>query len=139
MICISRRYGRISPHDRLLMLRPSNSSVPSEGSSSLTTTRPVVDFPQPDSPTSPSVSPDATWKETPSTAFTAPILRWNRMPRVIGKCFLRLVTLSSASPPPVSGAWPISAAGLVVVKGPSSRHEDVVQNVLRLGLVRALV
>ena len=31
---------------------------------------PVVDFPQPDSPTSPTHSPSATLNETPSTAFT---------------------------------------------------------------------
>ena len=32
----------------------------------------VTDFPQPDSPTMPSVLPSATEKETPSTAWTAP-------------------------------------------------------------------
>jgi len=31
---------------------------------------PVVDFPQPDSPTIPKVSPSYTEKEIPSTAFT---------------------------------------------------------------------
>ena len=31
--------------------------------------RPVVDLPQPDSPTSPTHSPSATVNETPSTAF----------------------------------------------------------------------
>ena len=35
--------------------------------------RPVVDFPQPDSPTKPRVSPRWMSKETPSTARTAPI------------------------------------------------------------------
>ncbi len=33
--------------------------------------RAIVDFPQPDSPTTPSVSPCLTVKLTPSTAFTA--------------------------------------------------------------------
>ena len=32
--------------------------------------KPVVDFPQPDSPTRPTHSPSATLKDTPSTAFT---------------------------------------------------------------------
>lgn len=32
----------------------------------------VTDFPEPDPPTMPSVSPGSTWKETPSTAFTEP-------------------------------------------------------------------
>jgi|GEM_PF-4123860 len=35
----------------------------------------AVDFPQPDSPTSPSVSPDAMSKLIPSTAFAAPTCR----------------------------------------------------------------
>ena len=34
--------------------------------------RPAVDFPQPDSPTIPKVSPLFSWKEIPSTAFTYP-------------------------------------------------------------------
>ena len=38
---------------------------------------PVVDFPQPDSPTSPTHSPSATLNETPSTAFTFAERRWN--------------------------------------------------------------
>jgi hypothetical protein len=33
---------------------------------------PVIDLPQPDSPTSPSTSPGASAKLTPSTAFTTP-------------------------------------------------------------------
>jgi hypothetical protein len=35
--------------------------------------RPVVDFPQPDSPTSDSVSPWKSSKETSSTAWMAPV------------------------------------------------------------------
>ena len=42
--------------------------------------RPVVDLPQPDSPTSPRVSPFLTLKEMPSTARTAPTLRCKTMP-----------------------------------------------------------
>ena len=40
--------------------------------------RAVVDLPQPDSPTMPSVSPRRTSKMTPSTACTAPTSRWSR-------------------------------------------------------------
>ena len=47
--------------------------------------RPVVDLPQPDSPTSPSVSPSRTKNEIPSTALTSAILRWKRIPEVTGK------------------------------------------------------
>ena len=51
---------------------PSNLTEPDVGRVSCSTERPVVDFPQPDSPTSPSVSPGAMVKETPETAWTAP-------------------------------------------------------------------
>jgi hypothetical protein len=43
-------------------------TTPAVGSSSLSATRPSVDFPDPDSPTSPSVVPRLTSSETPSTA-----------------------------------------------------------------------
>src|SRR3990172_512420 len=57
--------------------------------------RPVVDFPQPDSPTSPSVSPFLMSKVTSSTACTRATSREKRPPR-IGKYFLRFLILSSA-------------------------------------------
>ncbi len=47
---------------------PSNSTRPDVGAISRTSMRPVVDFPQPDSPTSDNVSPLPTSKLTPSTA-----------------------------------------------------------------------
>src|SRR5215470_3329642 len=50
--------------------------------------RPKVDLPQPDSPTTPRVSPSSTLRLTPSTAFTASLLRENR-PSPTGKCFFR--------------------------------------------------
>ena len=47
----------------------------------------VTDLPQPDSPTTASVSPSSTWKETPSTArFT---------PSGVRKCVCRFSTSSS--------------------------------------------
>ena len=48
--------------------------------------KPVMDLPQPDSPTMPRISPGLTENETPSTAFTTP-------PRV-KKWVLRLATSS---------------------------------------------
>ena len=69
------------------MSRPSKTTLPPVGSSSRVTSRPVVDLPQPDSPTRPSVSPARTVKSMPSTARTAPTLRLKKAPRVIGKCF----------------------------------------------------
>src|SRR5215831_7699429 len=50
--------------------RPSKRTLPSVGSISRSASRPTVDLPQPDSPTSASVSPASTLKETPSTART---------------------------------------------------------------------
>ena len=49
---------------------PLNSTVPDVGGISPSTTLPRVVFPQPDSPTSPSVSPRRTSNDTPSTART---------------------------------------------------------------------
>src|SRR5215831_4385233 len=52
--------------------------------------RPSVDLPQPDSPTSPRHSPLRIWKVTPSTALTD-------APRRAGKCFTTSSTRTSAS------------------------------------------
>src|SRR5215213_365792 len=70
---------------------------PAVGSSSRVTSRPVVVLPQPDSPTSDSVSPWRTEKSTPSTAWTAATGRLNTPPRT-GKCLTSPVTDSSTSP-----------------------------------------
>jgi hypothetical protein len=40
---------------------------------------PSVDFPQPDSPTMPSVSPGVTSNDTPSSARTAPVFMPNAL------------------------------------------------------------
>ena len=58
-----------------VMSRPSKTILPPVGSSSRVISRPVVVLPQPDSPTSASVSPARTSKSTPSTARTAPTCR----------------------------------------------------------------
>src|SRR5919204_525982 len=72
--------------------------VPDDGSSSRMTQRAIVDFPQPDSPTTPRVSPSRTVNETPSTAFTAAICFWKMIPWVTGKCFFRSSTTRSSAP-----------------------------------------
>ena len=59
--------------------------------------RAIVDFPQPDSPTTPSVSPRLTVKVTPSTAFTDATSFWKMIPRVTGKYFSRSSTTRSSS------------------------------------------
>ncbi len=57
----------------------------------------MVDLPQPDSPTMPSVSPGCTSKETPSTARTTPPPRPNR-PAFSGKCFFSPTTDRTGGP-----------------------------------------
>jgi hypothetical protein len=98
MICTSRRNGRIWRRFRCVMSAPWKVILPSVGSSRRVTSRPVVDLPQPDSPTRPSVSPAISWKSIPSTALTAPVWRWKTMPWVTGKCRCRPSTSSSTSP-----------------------------------------
>ena len=70
MICTSRRSSRSWSESMAVTLRPSNQTSPALGSISRRMHRPVVDLPQPDSPTRPRVSPAAMLKLTPSTART---------------------------------------------------------------------
>ena len=64
---------------------PSNMIRPAVGATRRMIARPVVDLPQPDSPTRPSVSPRFMVNETPSTARTSPMWRWMIRPSLIGK------------------------------------------------------
>ena len=76
--------------------------------------RPVVDLPQPDSPTRPSVSPALTSKETPQTAWTSPTLWRTNFPPRTGKCFTRFSTWRSGAPSPEGQAttvWPTLGCG----------------------------
>src|SRR5699024_10015605 len=70
---------------------------PEVGSSSRITDLPVVDFPQPDSPTSPRVSPALTSNEISETAWTVPTWRLNTPP-VMGNSLTRLRTSRIVSP-----------------------------------------
>src|SRR5260370_1222354 len=74
-ICIARRCGRSSDLLRWVMSVPSIRMLPPVGSTKRSTLRATVDLPQPDSPTSPSVSPTPTEKLMPSTACTVPAAR----------------------------------------------------------------
>src|ERR1700730_12970205 len=77
--------------------------------------RAVVDLPQPDSPTMPTVSPLAMANDTSSTART--VLRLlNRSPRT-GKCFVSPLTWSSgcAAPPRSSIGSSLSTDGLISI------------------------
>ena len=60
------------------MSSPSNTMRPAVGSTMRRIASPVVDLPQPLSPTSPSVSPCRSAKLTPSTALTVAVWRRSR-------------------------------------------------------------
>ena len=75
-ICISPRASRSAAFASPVTSRPAIVTRPALGSISRSTSRATVDFPDPDSPTSPKVSPAAIAKSTPSTARTSP--SWRR-------------------------------------------------------------
>ncbi len=81
---------------------PASRIVPDVGSQSRRMQFATVDFPLPDSPTSPSISPRASVSETPSTACTTVRPRENMPPA--GKCLTRSTTsrTGSALTPPRS-------------------------------------
>ena len=114
IICISRRRSFSRAPLAVAISSPSNLIEPLVGSISRRISRAVVDLPQPDSPTIPSVSPRRTSNDTPSTARTAPTWRWSR-PWRIGKCLTRSRTSTSTSPPPPAGGagWALVAASLM--------------------------
>ena len=72
MICIFWRIRRISSLFRARISCPSNRTDPAVGSIRRRMARPVVDLPQPLSPTTPSVFPGRTEKVTLSTAWSIP-------------------------------------------------------------------
>lgn len=70
MICILFRYSFSSLSFRSAISCPSNRMLPEVTSCKRMMLLPVVDFPQPDSPTSPNVSPFFIVKLRSSTAFS---------------------------------------------------------------------
>src|SRR5262245_42257521 len=94
--------------------------VPAVGVSAASTSFDVVVLPQPDSPTSPSVSPDLIVKLIPSTALTTPRVRPKSAPPM-GKCFCRSRTSRSG----------LSTAGGLLLDGqPAPRGPVAVQALL---------
>src|SRR5262245_8193476 len=75
---------------------PSKRMSPAVGAMSFMIIRPVVVLPQPDSPTSPTVSPRPMSKVIPSTARTARAGPRPKRPPRTGKCFTRFLTSRSA-------------------------------------------
>src|ERR1700712_4735860 len=121
IICISRRIGRMPRTERSVMSRPSNRMRPDVGSMSFVTARPVVDLPQPDSPTSPRVSPSCTTNETPSTAFTGLPVRPIRPADLPGKCLV--IPSTSSRGLGVGTAELVPASGAIVVMAWPSRSD----------------
>src|SRR5437868_589538 len=95
MICTSRRMSFSCFLFALKMLRPSRNASPEVGGISRRMVRATVDFPEPDSPINPSVSPCLISKLTSSTALTFATVVCSSPP-LIGKYFTRLCTLSRA-------------------------------------------
>src|ERR1700692_1735557 len=85
---MSRRNGRISLNRRPWILLPKNTIGPLE-EISRSSASPSVVLPEPDSPTTPSVSPLRTESVTPSTALMYPTVERSR-PRLTGNQTFRL-------------------------------------------------
>src|SRR6266508_2922076 len=117
------------------MSRPSKTILPPVGSSRRMMQRAIVDFPQPDSPTTPSVSPFRTVNVTPSTAFTEATSFWKMIPRVTGKCLIRLSTTSRSSPEPLVAI----SCGCVWFVAMCSGGDHAAQELTRLAILRLLV
>ena len=106
-ICIVGRTCRNSRPEMLLIGFPPTSISPAVISWSRRIDRPTVDFPQPDSPTRPSVSPSWISNDTSSTAFTSPTFL-RKTPARIGKCIFNPRTLTSGVDVPFSAIGRIS-------------------------------
>jgi hypothetical protein len=91
IICTCVRAARRSARDSAVRSVPSNTTEPLVGGVICMIARPVVDLPQPDSPTIPSVSPRSTSKLMPATALTF-------AEREIGNSTTRSSTRSTTSP-----------------------------------------
>ena len=122
-ICTERRMLRISPPSRPTMSVPRKGTEPEVASMSRRIRRPVVDLPQPDSPTRPRVSPRRTSKVRPHTACTSSTTRRNRPART-GKCLTRSRT-SRIFSPEAGPLAPVGGASAVSVTA-SPRPGDVV-------------
>src|SRR5690242_12802686 len=96
IIATSRRSARSFSPRRCVMSSPLNAILPAVGSISLIAVRPSVDLPQPDSPTSPSVSPVLISRSTPSTACTCPTVRC-KTPEATGNHTFRSLIETSGS------------------------------------------
>src|SRR5262249_11720055 len=103
------------------------------GSISRSRVRRTVDLPQPDSPTSPSVSRGAIANDTPSTANTMPPAR-RRKPWRMAKCFLRSRTSRTGG-----ASFPLADARVAVAASAIAPSEDLARAPARRPVTRALL
>ena len=94
---MSRQSARNAAASSAVTLRPSNQTSPAVGSISRRMQRPVVDLPEPDSPTSPSVSPGADLEADVVDRVHASRRCAPRKPPPIAKFLIRSLTRSSGS------------------------------------------
>ena len=111
-ICISRRIGCSCLAAGLGDVLPRKRIAPPVVGTSRTSARISVVLPQPDSPTTPSVSPSRSANDTSSTACTAPALRSMITPRLIGKSTRRCSTSSSERRRAARGSRDASGCGV---------------------------
>ena len=121
MSCSSRRRWRSLPPLSAEISSPSKLTAPLVGRSRATTSRPIVVLPQPDSPTSPKVSPRRTEKETSDTALTVPIERCSTAPAVTSYSFSTWsscnTTWPGSSPAELAGPGPAHAGAATAGRG----------------------
>ena len=98
MIWAPRRNLRKAGPSRSRIASPPMRTLPPLGSISRSSKRPAVDFPQPLSPTRPSVSPSPISKEMPSTARTCAVAPPNQASRVLAAKTLRRSRASTRGP-----------------------------------------
>ena len=113
IICIRLRRRRNSAPLNSVTSWPSKKMRPPVGGLRRMIARPVVLLPQPDSPTSPSVSPRSISNVTPSTAWTSPTWRCRMIPSRIGNQTFRPSSRRS-------GTLPAAAVAPVEVTRPTS-------------------
>ena len=134
------------------MSRPSKMIVPPVGSSSRMMQRAIVDLPQPDSPTTPSVSPRVDGEADAVDRLTAPTCFWKTIPRVTGKCFFEVLDREDsvrhvvfalrghrrrAASRPSARASPRRGGTLQMVASPVRRHRAAAPPAAEVHNVRA--
>src|SRR5450759_2326801 len=142
IIAMSRRIRRIAAGPMRSMSCPLNRTSPEVGSISRRIERPSVDFPHPDSPTSPSVSPCRIVRSTPSTARTWPTVRASTPERTGNHVVRRRTSTRGSAALQVEAESPLATAsagiGRAIERGARLRHpaaRQVAAHVAELGFI----